>query len=358
MVVDKFSEWFIESNKPLDFSQVEIEKLLPTLWLLGKTGAGKSSLVAEIVGEAEIEVGNGFAPCTKVTDQYNFPEESPVVRFLDTRGLGEAGYDPGNNVRDCLAAASAILVVVKLTETDQRDVLETLRTNKSHLPEHAIVVYTHAETVAEAERKQVLDLTHSSIEQSVGRPLPSVCVDFATGWQVEELRAQLAESLPEIRMLLLRETSADAESRLFSSVRPVVLSYASVAACSDVFPFVGLASVPAITNRMLAVLANRYGVEWSLDVFRRLLDVLGVATASGYFANLVARQAMKLIPGWGQTAGAAYAVLATSSVTYAVGRAAGRYFYDLRVGNEVDKAAVRQAYRSAFLETQSAGEKK
>lgn len=358
MLVDKFSEWFLESNTPLEFSQESFEGLLPTLWLLGKTGAGKSSLVAEITGEQEVIVGNGFMPCTKSTDQFFFPKGSPVVRFLDTRGLGESGYEPENDVRDCLSAASGLLIVVKLCEPDQHDVRETLRINKSDLPEHAIVVYTHAESIAEAERKQVLDVVHSSIEQSLGRPVPSVCVDFGSGYQIEELRVQLAESLPEIRMLLHRERSADAESTLFSSVRPVVLSHASVAACSDVFPFVGLASVPTITNRMLAVLANRYGVEWSIDVFRQFLDVLGGVTASGYFANLVARQAMKLIPGWGQTAGAAYAVLATSSVTYAVGRAAGRYFYDLQVGNEIDKAAVREAYRSAFLATQSTGEKK
>jgi len=358
MIVDKFSEWFSESKAPLEFSRATIEELLPTLWLLGKTGAGKSSLVAEIVGESHVEVGNGFSPCTQSADQYSFPDESPVVRFLDTRGLGEAGYAPESDVRDCLAAASALMVVIKLSEPDQQDVLDTLRINKTDLPEHVVVIYTHAGAIAEAERNQVMHVAHSSLEQSLGRPVPLVCVDFSTGYQVNELRAQLAETLPEIRMLLHREKSAGEESKVFSSVRPIVLSHASVAACSDVFPFVGLASVPTITNRMLAVLASKYGVEWRLDVFMRFLEMLGGVTAGGYFANLIARQAMKLIPGWGQTAGAAYAVLATSSATYAVGRAAGRYFYDLKVGNEINKEVVRDAYRSAFQGVQSIGEKK
>ena len=355
MVVDKFSDWFLESNTPLELSKGTIEELIPTLWLLGKTGAGKSSLVAEITGETEVTVGNGFMPCTKTTDQFLFPEDSPVVRFLDTRGLGEAGYEPENDVRDCLSAASALLVVVKMTEPDQQDVCETLRVNKSDLPEHVLVVYTHTEATALVERDQIQDMIQSSLEQSLGETVPSVCVDFATGYQLDELRARLAETLPEIRMLLHKEKCADEESMLFSSVRPVVLSHASIAACSDVFPFVGLASVPTITNRMLGVLASRYGVTWSAEIFKQFLDVLGIARTGGYFGNLLLRQAMKLIPGWGQTAGAAYAALATSSVTYAVGRAAGRYFYDLQLGNEVDRQAVREAYRSAFLGAQSTG---
>ncbi|MGI9441201.1 MAG: hypothetical protein ACR2N1_01975, partial [Rubripirellula sp.] len=38
---------------------------LPTLWLLGKTGAGKSTLVQSITGNSQAEIGKGFRPCTR-----------------------------------------------------------------------------------------------------------------------------------------------------------------------------------------------------------------------------------------------------------------------------------------------------
>ena len=59
---------------------------LPTLWLLGKTGAGKSTFIQALTGLSAIEVGNGFAPCTKTAKAYDFPQAKPVMRFLDTRG--------------------------------------------------------------------------------------------------------------------------------------------------------------------------------------------------------------------------------------------------------------------------------
>ena len=71
---------------------------LPVVWLLGKTGAGKSSLVRALTEQTEAEIGNGFQPCTRSARSYDFPPDQPLVRFLDTRGLGEAGYDPAEDL--------------------------------------------------------------------------------------------------------------------------------------------------------------------------------------------------------------------------------------------------------------------
>lgn len=47
-----------------------------------------------------MEVGNGFAPCTMTAMSYAFPQDTPVMRFLDTRGLGEADYDPDEDLKE------------------------------------------------------------------------------------------------------------------------------------------------------------------------------------------------------------------------------------------------------------------
>jgi len=80
----------------------EIKQKLPTpvFWLLGKTQAGKSSLIRALTGNTAAEIGNGFQPCTKLSQFYDFPSGShPIIRFLDTRGLGELAYDPKEDLQ-------------------------------------------------------------------------------------------------------------------------------------------------------------------------------------------------------------------------------------------------------------------
>ena len=60
------------------------------VWLLGKTGAGKTAIIAALTGDPRAEVGQGFEPCTRTAAFYDVPREAPLLRFLDTRGLGEA----------------------------------------------------------------------------------------------------------------------------------------------------------------------------------------------------------------------------------------------------------------------------
>ena len=62
---------------------------LPVLWLIGKAQAGKTSIIRALTGSETAQIGNGFQPCTRTARFYDFPNEAPVARFLDTRGLGE-----------------------------------------------------------------------------------------------------------------------------------------------------------------------------------------------------------------------------------------------------------------------------
>src|ERR1700683_2959134 len=72
---------------------------IPCLWLLGKTGSGKTSIVRFLTGAADAEIGRGFRPQTQYSRLFNFPDDDvPILKFLDTRGLGEAGYDPAEDL--------------------------------------------------------------------------------------------------------------------------------------------------------------------------------------------------------------------------------------------------------------------
>lgn len=74
------------------------QAIAPVVWLLGKTGAGKTAIVAALTGDPRAEVGEGFEPCTRTAAFYDVPPEAPLLRFLDARGLGEADYDPAMDI--------------------------------------------------------------------------------------------------------------------------------------------------------------------------------------------------------------------------------------------------------------------
>jgi hypothetical protein len=56
----------------------------PVVWLLGKTGAGKTAI--PLTGDPRAVIGEGFEPCTRTAAFYDVPAEAPLLRFLDTRG--------------------------------------------------------------------------------------------------------------------------------------------------------------------------------------------------------------------------------------------------------------------------------
>jgi len=92
---------------------------LPVLWLLGKTGVGKTSVVQKLTGYDEVEVGNGFRPCTQSSDVFDYPQNQPVLRFLDTRGLGEVGYNPEEDLEVMGERSHAVLVLVRVGDNEQ-----------------------------------------------------------------------------------------------------------------------------------------------------------------------------------------------------------------------------------------------
>ena len=87
------SLWEEVSSETGDERRQEVEsateKVVPMIWLLGKTAAGKSSIVKCVTGASEIAIGNGYRPCTRTADIFVYPPGQPLLKFLDTRGLGE-----------------------------------------------------------------------------------------------------------------------------------------------------------------------------------------------------------------------------------------------------------------------------
>src|ERR1700693_293756 len=116
------------------------QAIAPVVWLLGKTGAGKTAIVAALTGDPRAEVGEGFEPCTRTAAFYDVPPEAPLLRFLDTRGLGEADYDPATDIAWCEGQSHLLLVVMQVADPVQHGVLHVLRQARSRHPDWPVVV--------------------------------------------------------------------------------------------------------------------------------------------------------------------------------------------------------------------------
>ena len=132
-MLDRWKAWF--GWKGLSDEQFAQERAallaktpVPVMWLFGKTGSGKTSIVRYLTGATTAVIGNGFRPQTKTSVQYDFPSiTEPIVRFLDTRGLGEAGYDPDEDIAAFDAQAHVVIVVVRVMDHALEEIVESLR---------------------------------------------------------------------------------------------------------------------------------------------------------------------------------------------------------------------------------------
>jgi len=299
-------------------------------------------------------LGRGFKPCTQTAQIYPFPADQPIVAFLDTRGLGEAHYDPAEDLAVCQAASHALLLVMRASDPEQTQVLHALRQIRGAGLRHALLVHTAVETIpAPEERARCMHYQHAQV-QAVWGDLPSVAVDFyghdgkAVG--LDALIDHCAALLPIVAAVFARQIAASAQERAFAAQRRTILWYAAAAGASDAVPLVGVVAAASVQTRMLHQLARHYGQRWD----RRLLAELGAALGVGLGAQVAARigvqQLVKLIPAYGQTVGAATSAAASYATTYALGRVACSWLYHRQHGQTIDPAALQAQFRQAVRE--------
>ncbi|MDX1301681.1 YcjF family protein [Photobacterium sp.] len=351
-------------NPDLEPAFIQWQTQLPTLWLLGKTGAGKSSLVQALTGNSQVEIGNGFRPCTKTAVSYDYPVNNPLLRFLDTRGVSETDYDPAEDIQLCQQRSHALIVVMKAEEPEQSGVIHALKKiKKSGVIKQLLIVHTAVLAIADiAERERAIAHNQNQVEAVWGSTVPTVAADFVpfdagngsaddprigvSGLQ--ELENKLAEMLPILSFLTNKHAHASREESNFEKLRSEVMWYAGAAGASDAIPAVGLVSVPAIQGKMLHSLANQYAVIWDKQCFMEFIGTLGTGFMVQYLSKLGIRQLVKFIPAYGQTVGGATAAAISFSSTYAIGRAACKYLYHKSKGETVTKEEMKAIFEQAI----------
>jgi uncharacterized protein (DUF697 family)/predicted GTPase len=357
--VNKFIEQmfeFINPKKNDDLNTAFEQQLntLPTLWMLGKTGAGKSSIVQHITGNSDVEVGKGFKPCTQTADSYDCPANTPIIRFLDTRGLAEVNYDPSDDIASCKDRSHAIMVVMKAEECEQSSLISALNAiKKIDSKQQLLLVHTAINNIFDsAERAKAIAFNQRQIEAVWGVSLASVQVDFSLDADANiglaELKLALIELLPTLTNYLYEQAHNSKEEQNFLKLKTEILWYAGVAGGAGAIPGVGIVSVPALQGKMLHSLAKQYGVEWNRTEFLEFIGAMGSGFALQYASALGTRELAKFIPVYGQTVGSATAAALSFATTYGIARAACMYLYHKSKGEAVDHDELKAVFQKAL----------
>lgn len=355
----------------------------PLIWLIGKVQSGKSSIVQAITGASEAEVGSGFRVCTTTARVFDFPAEAPLLRFLDTRGLGEVGYDPAEDLVMAEAKARLILVVVRAMDHQQHAVIDAVSAVRKRRPGWPIVVaqtclhdgydagqghilpYPYADPQGASADPEGFDgriperLSRSLAHQrEMFRSVPGhgpmrfAPIDLTRPddglapqhYGLDALIAAISDAAPASLGSMLHEIRTTGRTEADRRMRPMILGHAAVAAAADAVPLAGIVAVPGVQGRLLYALAAKRGVAWDRQSFTEFGACLGASVLTRIAAQFGIRQLVKLVPVYGQTVGAAAAAATSFATTYALGMAALE-FLARRERNDPDAGAVAQAFK-------------
>ncbi len=343
----------------------------PVVWLLGKAQSGKTSVVSQLTGEAHGVIGNGFQAATRHSSVYDFPAVLPLVRFLDTRGLGDvADYDPTEDIAWAEGQAHALLVVLRAEDLTPDPVLDVLRAVRKRHPNWPVLVaqtrlhdlygrgaghslpYPFDGTEADAslpdlspELSRALAAQRRLFAGLPGPPPQFIPVDFTQAdaglaprdYGADALWEALQRGLPEayLRLHQAPDPAADARWR-------VVMPWSLAAAGADAVPvpFAGGLAASGLQARMIQTVARRFGVAMDAELWKKFIRLLGLSFGLRYGGKFLVRQAVKTVP----VAGTAMVALWAFSITFALGEAAIYFSRELAAGREPEGAALRRIY--------------
>lgn len=361
---------------------------IPRLWLLGKTGSGKTSIIRYLTGASGAEIGNGFKPQTRFSQQYDFPDDDvPLVQFLDTRGLGEAGYDPRADLDAFQDNTHLLIVTVRLTDQATDVLTSPLAKIRNANPSRPVLLvitclhdaYTPKPNELQHPTPDPFDaLPHEGFRQpSLSPSLEENLIEVITPdfsrllnekfkkfeglfdyWTAidltkpeegfdevefggERLKSAIIELLPEVyrqAILQIEDLNQLLTEAQQSRVAPVIMAHCLLAASAAVVPvpWVDIPLVLGIQSRLAYKLAEMNGQKLDAQTISKVSASLGSRIA----VRMGIRGALKFIP-W---VGSAVNSSATFAITYASGWAWNWYFMKIGQGHVPTAEELKEVY--------------
>ena len=376
------------------------EAPIPKIWMLGKTGSGKTSAIRYLTGATRAEIGNGYRPKTKFSQQYDFPDaDVPLVQFLDTRGLGEAGYDAAEDVAQFASETHLIIVSVRLADQSTDKLIDSVKQIRKSNPERPVLLVLTClhdaypldqqdiqhpdpdpfETIevdkTDASQRSTLqpqmqtllqenfsptfvDLLEQQLNTFAGLFDSWTAIDLTkvedgfteTEFGGERLKSAILELLPEAyrqTILQIDELKQSLAKAHETRVAPYILAHSLLAASAAVVPvpWVDIPLVLGIQSRLAYKLA---------ELNHQKLDATTISTVTASLGGRVAlrmgiRGTLKFIPWVGSAVNAA----ATFAITYASGWAWNWYFMKVSQGYVPSADELKKVYAEQLLRGES-----
>jgi len=362
-------------DPPRESIKKEIEKLMetfmearpPRLLVIGRRGAGKSSLINAIFNIKVSDVGSVKSTTGKSLWHY-YKNKKGEVHILDTRGLGDSTIPESSNFKNSIDEIKdsinekypdVILFLCKAKEVDARinddienmieikeyiynkynysspiigivnqvDELDPVRINeppfddvkKQQNIEHATNIVKNALKTMNNDVIKIFPLcTYAEYEDEK--------MIYQRYWNIEGLTDYLTDALPESAQLEFARLSA-VKSAQRKVAKIIVNSASSIAGGIGATP-IPFADLPVITSLQIGmVMGVGYiaGRELNYNTAKEFLTALGVNIGAAFVLRESSRALAKFVfPGVGNTVSGIVAFAGT----YAIGEAAIAYFID------------------------------
>lgn len=352
------------------------EDIVPTIVPVGRTGAGKSSLINALLGRPVAEVG--VIPTTQEPTPYELSAEGIPLRVVDLPGIGESGKH-GQRMETLLGILDKAHILLLTLPCPERNLdyevrlLEELQQPFAGcLPLPLLVAGTKIDCAPPARQwdAQALNLAQPSTEKELNirewltyagevvfsaRPRPSVhprdsrtseqrvlpcasgaCYDDEDNqYGIAEIRRSIYEALPEAARTFFARVTQD-RALIDKRAQKIALIYSSLSSAAAAQPVPTIpdaALIMPLQVAMLMKLTRLHGQELTQDLAMHMLGPF-IARMAG---RLAFEQVVKWIPGVGSVAGGAVA----GGMTYALGMG---YHTLLKDGNwNFDGEALKEA---------------
>jgi predicted GTPase len=359
-------------NELLILKELLMDARPPKLMILGRRGAGKSSLINAIFGERMAAVGSVLSETGRPV-WYSYAGPRGEMRILDTRGLGDRTRPEAANFQDALDEIrsgladewpDAILFLCKAKDVDShiaRDIanIEAVRAfiaEKHRYQAPVVAVVTQVDELDpkrveppydnEVKRRNIataVDTIDEALTEkgiALARVVPvSTYAEFdaesGSGrrvydnyWNIEELVDYLVEVLPRsaqvqmARLAQLRVVQAKLARKMTAAAAAVAAGIAAVP-----IPIADILPITALQIGLITGVAYVSGRELSKKAAREFLVALGANVGAAFALREGARALAKFVfPGAGSaiSAGVAFAG------TWGLGEAAITYFIEKR----------------------------